>query len=120
MSNIRHLTCIVCPMGCQLAVSQEEDGSLSVTGNSCPRGIPYAISECTAPTRMLTTTVRCNDRSVLAVRTDRPISKEIMFDAMRAINRYTLTHSVAFGDVLIPNLLGSGANLIACGIKILD
>ena len=35
--NTKELVCTVCPVGCRLTV-QEKNGSLSVTGNRCPRG----------------------------------------------------------------------------------
>ena len=38
----RTLTCIVCPRGCTLTVTGEGD-SLTVSGNSCPKGKQYAI-----------------------------------------------------------------------------
>ena len=37
-SGEEEMICIVCPVGCRLRVNKNEDGSLSVTGNSCPRG----------------------------------------------------------------------------------
>ena len=32
------MTCINCPMGCQLDVETRTDGTLKVTGNACLRG----------------------------------------------------------------------------------
>ena len=34
----RNLTCIVCPMGCQLSVTVDQGKVSAVFGNSCPRG----------------------------------------------------------------------------------
>ena len=34
----RRLTCIVCPMGCQMEVTLQDGVPVSVTGNTCPRG----------------------------------------------------------------------------------
>ena len=52
------LTCIGCPMGCPLTVTMEDCAVASVTGNTCPRGDAYARKEVTAPTRIVTSTVR--------------------------------------------------------------
>ena len=52
------LTCIGCPMGCPLIVTMEDGAVASVTGNTCPRGDAYARKEVTAPTRIVTSTVR--------------------------------------------------------------
>ena len=47
----QNLTCIICPRGCALTVTKGE-GSLTVAGNSCPKGKQYAIEECTNPTQI--------------------------------------------------------------------
>ena len=54
----RELTCIGCPMGCALTVELDGGAVVSVRGNTCPRGDAYARKEVTAPTRIVTTTVR--------------------------------------------------------------
>ena len=51
---MKELICILCPRGCRLKV----DDNLNVTGNFCPRGIIYAKTEITNPTRSLTSTVK--------------------------------------------------------------
>ncbi len=48
------LTCITCPMGCQLTATLENGTVTDVTGNNCPRGAQYAREELTTPMRMLT------------------------------------------------------------------
>lgn len=54
----KEMTCIVCPMGCQLQLDIDDATlKLSVSGNNCPRGIKYAHEELTNPKRTLTTTV---------------------------------------------------------------
>lgn len=49
--NIRELTCIGCPMGCQLRATLEDGVVTAVTGNTCPRGDAYARKECVHPER---------------------------------------------------------------------
>ncbi|MBQ7336451.1 MAG: DUF1667 domain-containing protein [Clostridia bacterium] len=110
---IKELTCIVCPKGCALRVELENQQVLSVTGNACPRGKQYAIDECTHPTRTLTTTARTADGGVVSVKTDRAIPKELMFDCMAQINRTVVSLPVRVGDVILENILGTGANVIA-------
>ena len=43
----RKLTCIICPLGCELRVETEDKKVISVSGNTCPRGKVYAENECT-------------------------------------------------------------------------
>ena len=108
----RNLTCIVCPIGCQLSVTLENGVVTEVTGNTCPRGKQYAIDECTNPVRTVTTTARMVNGGVIPVKTDSPIPKELMFECMKEIDRSVVTLPAQIGDVVIENLLGTGANVI--------
>ena len=108
----RGLTCIVCPIGCQLTVTLEGGVVTEVTGNTCPRGKQYAIDECTNPVRTVTTTARTSNDGVVPVKTDRPIPKHLMFDCMREIDSAVVTLPAQIGDVVIENILGTGANII--------
>lgn len=107
----RELTCIICPRGCTLKVELEDKNIISISGNSCPRGITYAQDECINPQRTITSTVRCTDGRVIAVKTDRPIPKDKMFDCMKLINSANADLPVAIGDVIIENVFGS--NVVA-------
>ena len=110
---MKNLICIVCPKGCHLQV--DEDNGYAVTGNSCPRGAEYGKTELLHPTRVLTSTVRV-DRGLhrrLPVKTTAPIPKELLFQAMEALNGVTLTAPVTVGQVVIANLLGTGVDVVA-------
>lgn len=49
---IRELTCIVCPKGCQLKVTLDDDKKVvDVDGATCKRGVEHAHNECTNPMR---------------------------------------------------------------------
>lgn len=40
--EIRHFTCINCPMGCPLSVTIDDQGQVvEVQGNTCPKGDAY-------------------------------------------------------------------------------
>ena len=103
----KELTCIACPLGCSVTVTLDGDKIISVEGNTCPRGKEYAITECTAPVRTLTTTVRCTDGSLLSVKTARPIPKDKMMEAMAVISSAAATPPVSVGDVIIKGLFGT-------------
>ena len=105
-------TCINCPIGCELTA--EKDGEeIKVTGNTCRRGEEYAISEMTAPKRILTTTVRADDGSLIPVRTRTAIPKEKLFDAMKETELLRITLPVKAGDVVLGSIVGTGVDLIA-------
>ncbi|MBE6628342.1 MAG: DUF1667 domain-containing protein [Ruminococcaceae bacterium] len=109
---IRDLICIVCPKGCPMKVTLEGKEILNIEGFTCPRGKQYAIDECTSPMRTVTSTARTSNGGVVAVKTDRTIPKELMFDCMKEINKAVATLPVRIGDVLIENVLGTGANVV--------
>ena len=109
---VRELTCIVCPKGCPLKVELENGAVANVTGHTCPRGKQYAIDECTHPMRTITTTVRATDGSVIPVKTATTIPKELMFECMKEINKAVLPLPAHIGDVVIANILGTGADVI--------
>ncbi len=109
---VRELTCIVCPKGCGLKVELDGNTVTSVTGFTCPRGKQYAIDECTHPMRTITSTVRAENGEVVPVKTSTSVPKELIFDCMREINRATLKLPAKIGDTVIPNILGTGADII--------
>ena len=108
----RNMTCIVCPMGCQLTVELENGEVKSVSGNTCPRGKQYAIDECTHPMRTITSTARTENGEVIPVKTDRTVPKELMFECMKEINKAVVKLPAKIGDVAVENILGTGANVV--------
>lgn len=110
----KELICIVCPQGCRLIVD-EVNGEYKVSGNTCKRGEAYGITEMTAPTRVITTTVALkNGRYArLPVKTQGAVPKEKIFDCMAKINQITATAPVKVGDILIENILGTGINVVS-------
>lgn len=110
----RELTCIVCPMGCQLSVEIEDGKVISVSGNTCIRGEKYAETECVNPVRVITTTVRAKDGRVIAVKTDKPVPKDKIFECMNAINSLEpdAKDGLGVGDTLCADILGTGANVV--------
>ncbi len=111
----KELTCIVCPIGCRLRAELNEKGKVeSVSGNTCPRGAAYAHDELTHPTRTLTTTVKIENRAgvMLPVKTDKPISKEKLMEAMEILRTTKASAPIKVGDILLPDLFGE-ANVIA-------
>ena len=107
------LICIVCPKGCHLKV--DENNGFAVTGNSCEKGEAYGKAELMHPVRTLTTTVKVlgGELPRCPVRTASPLPKDKMFEAMAVIDRLAVAAPVQRGQVLIADLLGTGADLIA-------
>ena len=118
MMKERKLTCIVCPKGCDLTVRFDEHGNIEdISGFTCPRGKEYAYAECTAPVRTVTTTVRCEDGEVVSVKTNKPVPKEKIFEVMAEINSVIAQNSVKIGDVIIKNVCGTDADVVATSLR---
>ncbi len=111
MIKTRNLTCIVCPRGCALTVGIEDGTVRSISGNLCPRGKKYAEDECIHPMRTVTTTIKTDNGGVVAVKTDRTIPKESVFECMSIINKSVAVLPVRVGDVIITDVFG--ANIVA-------
>lgn len=107
-----NMTCIICPMGCPLTVEKTDSG-IKVSGNSCPRGEKYAIAECTAPERTLTSIVPVVGCDMASVKSDAPLPKERIADCIRVLADITLLPPVHIGDCIVENILDTGVNIIA-------
>ena len=108
----KNMICIVCPFGCSLDVEILND-EIKVSGNSCPRGREYAVSECTNPTRIVTSSIRCENGSLLPVKTDRGVPAGKIFDVMKILSEVTISLPIKVGDVIIENVYG--CNIVATG-----
>lgn len=111
----RILTCVVCPTGCELTVTLNGGAVASVNGNSCKRGERYANDEILAPLRTLTSTALVQGARELQVplRSSTPISKGSLMDVMQIVRTLRLCAPIRRGDVLVANVLNTGADLVA-------
>ncbi len=108
------ITCINCPVGCRMTVNVENGQVVSVTGNSCKRGVTYATQESVAPMRMVTAVVPVADRRTpVSVKTKSPVPKGAIRDCMTAIMAQRLKPPIRLGDVLIENVCDTGVDVIA-------
>ena len=114
MSKKKEYVCIVCPNSCRLTV-EEKGGEIIVEGAGCKRGIEHGKNEYTAPKRMLTTTVAVKGgiHPRLSVVSDGEISREKMKDCLHLLYGLELTAPVAYREVIVDNIEGTGVNIIA-------
>ena len=112
---IKTLTCIECPIGCEITVDLDGEKIVSLTGNACPRGKLYAQDEVVCPKRVITSTVRAKDGSLVPVKTDKPVKKSEIFSVMEKINAVVCDMPVTMGQVLVENIEGD-ANLVVSGV----
>ncbi len=111
----KNLICINCPLGCPLTVTLENGEVKTVTGNTCPRGEAYAKKELTNPTRIVTSTVKVKGGklAMASVKTATDIPKGKIFDCVKAIQDIELDAPVAIGQVVLPNVCGTGVDIVA-------
>ncbi len=113
--NKHDLVCINCPLSCALEVYEEGGEVKEVKGAECKIGQRYAIEEFTNPRRMLTTTVHAVGGLVpmLPVRSAEPIPRALLKDAVITLARLVVDAPVAVGQVIYPDILGTGIDVIA-------
>ena len=111
---MKELICINCPLGCRLSVDDSNLADIKVTGNTCLRGVKYAVSEVTAPKRMVTSSVPVTGSTAcrVSVKTNNPVPKEKIFDVLKLIKTVNATAPVEIGDVLYRNIC-DGVDLVA-------
>ena len=111
----KQITCIGCPLGCAVTVTMNQGEITDITGHTCSRGEKYARKEVTHPTRIVTSIVKVNegDIQMVSVKTESYIPKDKIFDCMEAIREIVVTAPVKIGDIIVPDVCGTGVNVIA-------
>ena len=114
MVNRKEMTCIVCPNGCKLEVTINED-QIMVQGNLCIRGEHFAVTELRNPMRTISSTVATTFRAVpaLPVRVSKEIPKKEIFHVMEAIHQVVVDQVVGREAVIIQNVCNLGVDVIA-------
>ncbi len=111
---VKEITCIGCPIGCRISAVLENGEIRSISGYTCNIGKKYAQEELTAPKRTVTALMPVRGcRRPLPVRTSEPIDKSKIFDCLNEIAHHSATLPVHIGDVVLPKVCGSPANIIA-------
>lgn len=112
------ITCITCPVGCDITVKGEGDNITELKGNDCKRGETYARNEFISPVRILTSTVKVQGNKgprLVAVRSSAPVPKSKLIDCMQVIRGVSAKAPVQFMDVVVPDILGTGVDIVATG-----
>lgn len=115
MDRSRQVICIRCPNGCLVTADKNSDGGYDVSGNLCPKGKEYIINEFTNPVRNISSIMRVGgtDGDVVACKTGSEIPKAKIYDVMKEIKASEAAAPVKVGDILIKNVAGTGADIIA-------
>ncbi len=110
-----NLICIGCPLGCPLEVDMDGAQVVAVRGNTCKNGEKYAQKELTNPTRIVTSTVRVQGGTLamVSVKTASDIPKGKIFACVRELQAVDIPAPVAIGDVILPDVAGTGVAILA-------
>ena len=108
----RELTCIVCPVGCRVAV--EVDGEeMRVSGNQCKRGEAYCRQEVSCPVRTVTSLVA-------VVGGEHPLCPVKTAQVLAILRSLRAQAPIAMGDVLLRDIAGTGIDLVATANRAAD
>jgi CxxC motif-containing protein len=111
----RHFVCVVCPVGCEIDVVHDGSEIISMEGNRCEKSVEFVSQELIEPMRVLTTTVRIQGSKwpVIPVRTDKAVPKRLFPRIMKRLRRIKLQAPVNMLDVVVKDVLRTGAHIIA-------
>ncbi|MGM0501061.1 MAG: DUF1667 domain-containing protein [Bacillota bacterium] len=116
MSEKVVITCISCPMGCDVELDVNDDDEIvEMEGNACKAGEKYVRNEYYNPTRILPTTARVSGGvlPLVPVKSEDAIPKGLLDEAMVKIAEVELEAPVKLGDVVVENILDTGVNIVA-------
>jgi CxxC motif-containing protein len=101
-------------MGCLVRVATQDGKITDIAGYTCKKGKEYAIDELSNPTRMVTAVMPVEGRAEpLSVKTRKFIPKDKIFECIEAIRAAKVKLPVAIGDIVVPDVCGTGVDVIA-------
>jgi CxxC motif-containing protein len=110
------IVCILCPKGCSMEVTFQDNQFQHVKNNLCKKGIAYAKSEIEAPMRQFSTFIPLKNsktHKTLPVKTSCPVPKELIFPILKEIKKQVAIAPIAFNQIIIPQILGQNCDIIA-------
>ena len=111
----KHFVCVVCPVGCEVDVVHDGSKIISMEGNKCEKSEEFVSQELIEPMRILTTTVRIEGSRwpVIPVRTDKAVPKRLFPRIMKRLGQIKLQAPVNMQDLVVKDVLRTGADIIA-------
>ena len=109
-----HKICISCPAGCHLEISRDAD-RIEVSGNRCPRGEKYAVTELTDPRRVVTAVVFSGDgkRKCIPVRSTAPVPMGEIPGLLKRLFALRVELPVEMGQIILPDASAGGIHIVA-------
>jgi len=112
---MRELTCILCPNGCLLFVSENKNKQPEVHGSQCKRGDQFALDEVLDPKRTITGTIKTifPEMPQLPVKTDGEVPLFKVKEVYDLIKSLRITKLYRNGELIASNVLGMDVNVIS-------
>jgi CxxC motif-containing protein len=90
-------------------------GEVSISGHQCERGVEYGEMEALNPKRTVTSSVLVIDGEMplVSVRTSVAVPKDRIMEVMYEVRSASMEAPVSIGDVIIPNVAGTGVDVVA-------
>jgi CxxC motif-containing protein len=116
--HIFHYLCIGCPLGCHLEVDDtaaDAAEGVKVTGWTCKTGKAYGEQEHKDPRRNIATSVRIKGArwGRVPVKTSTTIPKRMVREVARAVQDIEVEAPIKLGTVVLADVLGTGADIVA-------
>lgn len=109
----KEIICINCPLGCRVEVNTEIEGAPEVSGYGCLRGKEFALQETVEPLRNITSLMRVHgSERPVSVKTSGPVPKRLYFACIGEIFKTEAKLPLHAGDVLLPDILGTGVDIL--------
>jgi CxxC motif-containing protein len=115
MNSEKNLTCIICPIGCKIAVKYNGKEFEFIKGYKCIKGIEYTKNEIMNPRRILTTSVLVKNGQwpLVSVKSSEPIKKEKIFNILNKIKKTTVNAPVKSGKIILKNVDKTGIDIVS-------
>ena len=116
MAEETKITCIMCPLACQVTLTIDDKGDIiGIANYQCKQGKKYATAECKFPGRILTTTVLTegSPHQLLPVRTGKPVPKARLMEVMYSLSQIRVKPPVKMGQVIVSDIKKLGVDVIS-------
>lgn len=111
----REYICIVCPNSCRITVEYDDQVIKHIKGAQCQKGNEFIENEIKNQLRTFTGSVLCEDGDyqLISVKTNKPVPKKYLKQIAQKTHQIKMEAPVEIGQVIIPNIMGLNADLVA-------
>ncbi len=109
------IVCTICPTSCLVQAEWNDTELLNISRQQCKLAWDYIESEIFDPRRVVTTTlpVEGGRFPLVSVRSESGVPKDMVMDVMDELANVVAHPPIRVGDVLVPNVLDTGINIVA-------